>query len=99
MTNSSHTNQSKKAIAPPLEKEILPGIKATQKQGAIAFEIPLDDLVAGSNKTLKDQSSSLASSKKSLPKLDVSESDIRAKLANADEIWKVTLDLITQRLN
>ncbi|KAJ3073312.1 hypothetical protein HK102_006031, partial [Quaeritorhiza haematococci] len=57
------------------------------KKQAVAFEIPLDDLVASSENTLNNADRS-TSAKVSLPKLHLTPHDLQAKLANTEARWK-----------
>ncbi|KAJ3413425.1 hypothetical protein HDV05_008066 [Chytridiales sp. JEL 0842] len=74
----------------PLTRAVVPSIAAaetgsTDKKKPIAFEIPLDeDLKAPKSGELEGK----APMKVSLPKLNIDEKEIMAKLANSESRWK-----------
>ncbi|KAJ3323935.1 hypothetical protein HDV06_000911 [Boothiomyces sp. JEL0866] len=73
-----------------LSKRVIPSIPINTVGQSVAFEIPLDELTE-SKKPAKPTLSQ--SAKLSLPKLLISDNDIKAKLANTEARWKVGNDL------
>ncbi|KAI8896493.1 hypothetical protein BC833DRAFT_597328 [Globomyces pollinis-pini] len=67
-----------------LSKPVIPSIAAQVGQ-SVAFEIPLDGLMEVRR---PPQNSPVTPSKLSLPKLTMSETDLKAKLSNMEARWK-----------
>ncbi|KAJ3261542.1 hypothetical protein HK103_005380 [Boothiomyces macroporosus] len=72
-----------------LSKRVIPSIPINTVGQSVAFEIPLDELT----ESIKPAKTLSQSAKLSLPKLTISENDIKAKLANTEARWKVGNDL------
>ncbi|KAJ3274484.1 hypothetical protein HDV01_002612 [Terramyces sp. JEL0728] len=71
-----------------LSKRVIPSIPINTVGQSVAFEIPLDELT----ETKKPPKSLSQSAKLSLPKLLISDNDIKAKLANTEARWKDLAD-------
>ncbi|KAJ3310343.1 hypothetical protein HDV04_005094 [Boothiomyces sp. JEL0838] len=71
-----------------LSKRVIPSIPINTVGQSVAFEIPLDELT----ESIKPAKTLSQSAKLSLPKLTISENDIKAKLANTEARWKDLAD-------
>ncbi|KAL2913687.1 hypothetical protein HK105_206847 [Polyrhizophydium stewartii] len=77
-----------------LTKPVIPSIpseaaKEPANSTSVAFEIPLDNLMSKARRPLVDGGDAAPPpSKLSLPKLQLSEKDLQAKLANTEARWK-----------
>lgn len=84
---SSKGNVSKSTELPKGSKNSLVGTIEKRPERPVAFEIPVDELKP-IRKVSSAPKSNSTSTKSSLPKLQMSEAEIAAKLLNAEDRWK-----------